>query len=312
MYSKVDARFWEDEKVLDLSIYAQHLMLYLLTCKHRNMFGCYRIPKGYMSDDTKIGSTDIDSALSELIYGGLIEYDERLKIVFVINFIKYNPIENPNQTKAAMDRLADMPDCAFFKTVAETLESRQKEHLAPLIEELYKRSPKGLVEPLREGYAQPVAVTVCSNSIQESSGGGNNNVTYANEPKTTTTDLPEELHDPDFAAVNTAMVTRTGGAIVNPTHSQQVTQWLEDVGVDLVLCAVEKGAERCPGRCGWPYIHGVLKGWWKDGLKTRELVEAHEKQREEAKARSGTSQEKAEIDYPVFDFAATRGEGRSP
>ena len=35
MYSKIDARFWDDEKVLTLSPDARYLLIYLLTTKHR-------------------------------------------------------------------------------------------------------------------------------------------------------------------------------------------------------------------------------------------------------------------------------------
>ena len=130
-------------------------------------------------------------------------------------------------------------------------------------------------------------------------GGGNNNVSGNNtrsdtnddsHMETTTNDtLPSELYDADYAAANTAMVARTGSALsVNPTHAEQCGHWLEDVGRDLVLYAIEKGAERCPGRCHWPYIHGVLNGWARAGLTTIALVDAHEKRRDEEKARSGT------------------------
>lgn len=96
-------------------------------------------------------------------------------------------------------------------------------------------------------------------------------------------EIPTELRDPDFAAVNTAMVSATGGAINNPTHARQCLDWIETMGVDMVIYAVEKGAESCPGRCGWPYINGTLKAWYREGLISRELFDAHEKRRNSTK-----------------------------
>ena len=119
--------------------------------------------------------------------------------------------------------------------------------------------------------------------VNDARGGDNNNdnCNYSDQEE-----IPQELRDPEFAAINTAMVSATGGAINNPTHARQCFGWIDAMGADMVLYAIERGAETCPGKCGWPYVNGVLKGWEREGLVTRELVEANEKRREEAKARA--------------------------
>lgn len=289
MYSKIDARFWEDEKTADLTIYGQHLMLYLLTCKHRNMFGCYRLPVEYMAADTKIPYGEIEGVLNELVATGMVNYDAKQKIVHVKNFMKYNPIENPNQVKAALDRLADMPDCTFFETVAQTLIAIGKEHLEPLIKGLRERLPKGFREPMPE----PVTVTVYSNSIQESNGGGNNSVVpeealEAKPESSTTDDLPAEMRDPVLAEVITTTLAE-GGSTFTPTQAQECVHWIDEVGGELVLYAVKAAKEGAHNGFGWKYLKSILKRWERDRLTTPALVDAHERRRDEERARSGTS-----------------------
>ena len=149
-------------------------------------------------------------------------------------------------------------------------------------------------------------------NLRREEGGGNNNVSGHNtqsaannnsQAETTTILLPSALYDADYAAVNTAMVARTGRAFANPTHSEQCARWIEDMGVDLVLYAVQQGAKRCPGECNWPYINGVLKGWERAGLTTPALVEAHEKRRKEQKARSSTPRAAPGQSVPDYDDA---------
>lgn len=181
MYSKIDARFWDDEKVLTLSPDARYLLIYLLTTKHRNVLGCYQLPKAYALEDTRLPEKRFSHAWRELFGSGIVIYEEDTRMILLKNFLRYNPIENPNQVKGALTKLEGLPRSDLFHTVYKHLETLAngagKPYLKPLLEALPKlfRNPCGnpsetLSETLSEPLRQPVnskQYKVSSNSKQE-------------------------------------------------------------------------------------------------------------------------------------------------
>ena len=137
MYSKIDSRFWSDEKILGLSSDARYFMLYLLTTSHRNVLGCYQLPMAYAQEDLAIPIKRFDAAWKELVDSGMVQYDKTTRVVLVKNFLKYNPIENPKQAIGAKTKLQGMPKTALLAEVLHFLESNNgKEYLKPLTEAL--------------------------------------------------------------------------------------------------------------------------------------------------------------------------------
>ena len=54
-------------------------------------------------------------ALQELLQIGRIKYDAHAHVVLVQNYIKHNPLENPNQVKSAIERLEEIPQTQLFQ-----------------------------------------------------------------------------------------------------------------------------------------------------------------------------------------------------
>lgn len=142
MYSKIDERFWSDEKVTSLSISARYLFLYFLTCPHRNVLGCYRLPRGYMLSDTNLNASQLSKSMNECIKADIVTYDDKAQVLFVHNFLRYNPIENSNQASGAQKRLADSPSSPLFCRVAEFLKHEEGEFNSALIKELLRKGGK--------------------------------------------------------------------------------------------------------------------------------------------------------------------------
>ncbi len=140
MYSKIDSRFWSDEKIAQMSVDAKYLMLYLLTTPHRNLFGCYKLPKAYALEDTGIPEKRFSAAWKEIIKSGMIAYDEKTKTVLVSNFLKYNPIDGPKQVTGAISKLDDIPRTHLLSNVANVLivQAKDKPYLMPLIDALHR------------------------------------------------------------------------------------------------------------------------------------------------------------------------------
>jgi len=108
-YGKVYTRFWLKQNVLSWSDSAKLLGLYLLTCPHCNLLGCFRLPIGYVASDLNWDKQQVLSALCELEKDQFLIRCEKSGWTLIRSFLKHNPIENPNQGKAAFRLLKDVP-----------------------------------------------------------------------------------------------------------------------------------------------------------------------------------------------------------
>lgn len=148
MYTRVESRFWQDEKMRAVSDDARYLMLYLLTSPHRNILGFYFLPSPYACFDLGWDEKRFQKGLQELLQTGRVKYDARAHVVLVQNYLKHNPLENPNQVKSAIERLEEMPKTPLFQDFLAVVEQFDKPFIQPL------------AERLRERLGEPVTVTV--------------------------------------------------------------------------------------------------------------------------------------------------------
>lgn len=100
-YGKVYTAFWTSEDVTAMTEDERTLALYLLTCPHGNMVGCFRLPEAYASDDLKWSAERVSKGFSGLVSKGYIYRCERSNWVVILRYLKWNQFENPNVGKAA-------------------------------------------------------------------------------------------------------------------------------------------------------------------------------------------------------------------
>lgn len=96
VYRQVHITFWQDDFVLDLTPEEKYFYLFLMTNSKTTGYGIYEIPKRIMVLETGYNSETIDKLISKFIGYKKIEYDETTKEIFIVNWIKYNPINNRN------------------------------------------------------------------------------------------------------------------------------------------------------------------------------------------------------------------------
>ncbi len=154
MYTKIEARFWDDEKMAPLDDDCKLLGLFLLSSKYRNIVGLYILPSVYVTHRLRWPEERFQKAFAKLLEIGFIKYDTANEILFICNFLdpEYNPLENPNQVKAAIEKTNELPLSPLFEDLIAALQ----QHFKPFYEPLIKR----LQERLQRGYAKPVTVTV--------------------------------------------------------------------------------------------------------------------------------------------------------
>jgi hypothetical protein len=118
-YQKIESKIWHDEKFISLTPMQQRLFFYVLTCPHNNLTGLFVLKPGYACEDLKYLPKDFEKDLKKLIEKGLIEYDFENSVLLIINFLKHNPITNPNQKKAVAAQLVALPKSLLIKRFLE-------------------------------------------------------------------------------------------------------------------------------------------------------------------------------------------------
>ena len=101
-YSRVHTAFWVSDDVRKLTEDGRTLALYLLTSPHSNMIGCFRLPEAYACEDLQWSTQRVSKGFDDLSNNGFATHDKLSKWVVIHRFMKWNPIENPNQGKAAI------------------------------------------------------------------------------------------------------------------------------------------------------------------------------------------------------------------
>jgi hypothetical protein len=121
-YGKVRAQFWESESLRDLSVQAKFIALYLLTSPHTNAIGCFRLPVAYISHDTGIAGGALEKALAELRAANFAIPCERVPWVYIPNYLRHNPPENPNVWRKCVKELCGLPgEISAAATIAAEL-----------------------------------------------------------------------------------------------------------------------------------------------------------------------------------------------
>lgn len=139
-YGKVYGTYWTSETTRDLSDQGRLLALYLLSGPHANMIGCYRLPDGYVMEDMRWDARTVSKGFGELFRKGFATPHEATKWVFIHNFLKWNPLENPNQGKAAVRLFQQVPNDFSCKC-----------ELAKLLYDADQKIPHAILKPFLNG-----------------------------------------------------------------------------------------------------------------------------------------------------------------
>lgn len=106
-FGKVHTSFWTSSTVRDMSEDGRNLAIYLLTSPHGTIAGVFRLPDGYACDDLQWDAQRVQAAFAELQQHGFARRCETTKWVWIVNHFEWNPLDNPNQRKAA-SKVANM------------------------------------------------------------------------------------------------------------------------------------------------------------------------------------------------------------
>ena len=97
IYGSIQISFWENGEIQRLSDQSKLLAIYLLTCPHSNMLGCFRLPDGYITEDLKWEIKNSKNSFHQLSEINFLTRDIHSSWVVIHHFLKWNPIQNPRQ-----------------------------------------------------------------------------------------------------------------------------------------------------------------------------------------------------------------------
>lgn len=114
-YSRVSTRFWTDEKSSEWNDRAKLASLYAMTCPHRSLEGIFKLPPQYACADLHWTLKTWKSACTVLQESGFLKWDSRTNVILILNALRYQAPENPNQASAALRRIKDLPDTPLLQ-----------------------------------------------------------------------------------------------------------------------------------------------------------------------------------------------------
>lgn len=95
-YGQMQCSFLINPEIKPLPDQAKLLAYYLVTGPHSNALGAYFLPKGYIQADLGWSSETVSKQFNKLFEIDFAKYDETAECVFLPNFLRWNPIRNPN------------------------------------------------------------------------------------------------------------------------------------------------------------------------------------------------------------------------
>ena len=145
-YRRVDVKVWRDRFFLSLGGDAQHLWLYLITSPQTTSCGIYTLSPDVTCRDLGWTRERFDERFQELLLKGgdqAIRWDPEGLVVFLPNWLRYNPPANPNTLKSYVPVLESIPDSSPLKSAWYRTAQR-----------LIERLRKPLAKPFRELFAE--------------------------------------------------------------------------------------------------------------------------------------------------------------
>ena len=119
-YKTIDIRIWMDEKFLSLDEGTQLLFIYLLTSQHTTPIGTLSLPCHVIAAWLQKDVDTVSKRLVILSQKGLIKVSN-LGLIWIRNYLKYNPPANPKVAVGYCKFFEEMPECDLQGEVAEAV-----------------------------------------------------------------------------------------------------------------------------------------------------------------------------------------------
>lgn len=260
-YGAVHTQIWQSPDFRALPEDAKMLFLYLLTSPHANLTGLYLLPKAYAQDDLGWEAATLERAMRVLIERGMVKYDDAARVVWVVKYLKFNPIGNQKQAIGAVNAVKRLPKiplvCDFLKvaigysdTYAKHFDSLSVAYGCP-IDNLAMNTPT----PTPTETPTPTPAKSEQQSSSEAS-------------------LPDVIPEREWEQLT--------GRVATAIQSQEIQQFLaEGMEPEVVAWAMQTAVAE--DKRNWAYTRGILRNLLHEGnapCLTMAQVKAREAERQ--------------------------------
>lgn len=297
-YAAVFTKIWQDNKFRALDDNAKTLFLYLLTSPHGNLIGLYYMPLAYASADLGRGIEGVSKGLSDLEKAGMIRYDKEAQVVLIVNFLKYNPINNDNQAKGALQQLEGLPETPLITDFLKCVEVYCKPYLSHF---------EGVSKPLRspleapaEGYRRtetvPVTetVTVTGNKkCHDSASAPSDAPPVPREPKFDEDSVPYQL----ALHLRNAILHRDPDTKVPPATPKGLESWA--IEADRMLRIDGRDPMEAARLMEWAQNDSF---WCANILSMSKFRKQYDKLKRQAQARGSPGRRETAVDRRLRDL----------
>lgn len=118
-YRKVDTRIWNDAKFSALNDQGKLAFFMLLTHPSMTALGAMRATPSGLAEELGWSAEAFREAFADILSKGMAEHDDRVHLIALPNFIRYNPPESPNVIRAWSGALDLLPECHLKNVVIQ-------------------------------------------------------------------------------------------------------------------------------------------------------------------------------------------------
>ncbi|MCM0737882.1 chromosomal replication initiator DnaA [Clostridioides difficile] len=112
-YRILQANFWDDAFVLDLTPEEKYFYNYLLTNGRASQCGCYELPYKIMEMQTGYNRETVEKLIKRFIEYGKIKYDSETKEILIINWSKHNFSKSPKVRTCILKEVENIKNKEF-------------------------------------------------------------------------------------------------------------------------------------------------------------------------------------------------------
>lgn len=256
IYRQIQISFWQDELIIELDPEEKYFYLYLMTNDKTTQCGIYRINKKIVAFDTGWSIEKVELMLDKFINHGRIEYNDKNKEIFLKNWLKFNKGTSPKVATVIDRELVNVKTAKFLNEVVEQCKNYK-----------YPIKTKKIEYPYSIDSGSETENTVPIGVGNKNQNQNQNNNQNQNQNKT-------ENSDDDVVVSpgpNAHDFYQQNFGVENPTISQNIEFWIEDLSEELVIESMRRAAL---DKKNYKYAEGIMKNWDKAGIKTMDEVKS--------------------------------------
>ncbi|MCR1522053.1 DnaD domain protein [Clostridioides difficile] len=277
-YRILQANFWDDGFVLDLTPEEKYFYNYLLTNGRASQCGCYELPYKIMEMQTGYNRETVEKLIKRFIEYGKIKYDSTTKEILIINWSKHNFSKSPKVRTCILKEVESIKNkefqqymyrvCIDYGYPIDTVsidygeKEKQKEKEKEEEKEKQKQKEEGKTEPL-----------ICEEQEK-------------NELKEF-----KKLYEENIG-------------VVYPVTAEWLIEISSDVDIRLFKSAIEICAEKM--NMNIAYLKGILKKWKDANITTYEQLESYRLQQENKKAKKVVNGQLSKNKFANFEQTFTK------